>query len=112
MTMPYTKVIYKMSVISQNAERVKKYQKRKAAVDILAGDCSKQNLWTCIIAFQHYPFHTASGLPFTYTLKTVQDGENTKELFIDRRKNSKSLVWSSIRLVFIKAVEMDGIVTV
>ncbi len=43
MTMPYTKVIYKMSEISQNAERVKKYQERKAAVDILAGDYSEQN---------------------------------------------------------------------
>ena len=35
--LPYSKVIYKMSEISQNAERVKAYKAWKAAVDILIG---------------------------------------------------------------------------
>lgn len=33
--LPYTKVIYKMPEISQNAERVKAYKARKVAVDTL-----------------------------------------------------------------------------
>ncbi|MEY8396244.1 hypothetical protein AALB64_15740 [Lachnospiraceae bacterium 45-P1] len=127
--LPYSKVIYKMNEISQNAERVKKYKERKAAVEELeaalamvtnANRNDRMNadgigrteaaLWTCIIAFQHYPFHTASGLPFTYRLKAGRDGAYTKELFIDRRENSKSLAWSSVRLAFFKAVEkMDTV---
>lgn len=57
-------------------------------------------LWKTLIAFQNYPFYTLSGLPFSYSLKTGRDGNYTKELFIDRRKNSKSLSWSSVVRVF------------
>lgn len=106
--LPYSKVIYKMSEISQNAERVKAYKARKAAVDILIGASTERHLWNCIIAFQNYPFHTVSGLPFSYTLKKGRNGEYTKELFIDRRENSKSLAWSSVRMVFERALEQQG----
>lgn len=98
--LPYTKVIYKMSEVSQNAERIKRYNVRKAAIEELAAERTEENLWKCIIAFQEYPFYTSSGLPFSYNLKLGQNGEYTKELFIDRRENSKSLAWSSIRLAF------------
>ena len=67
--LPYSKVIYKMSEISQNAERVKAYKARKAAVDILIGAPTDGHLWDCIVAFQNYPFYTVCGLPFSYTLK-------------------------------------------
>lgn len=97
-----------MSEISQNAERVKAYKARKAAVDILIGASTEGHLWNCIIAFQNYPFHTVSGLPFSYTLKKGRNGEYTKELFIDRRENSKSLAWSSVRMVFERALEQQG----
>ena len=106
--LPYSKVIYKMSEISQNAERVKAYKARKAAVDILIGAPTEGHLWNCIIAFQNYPFHTVSGLPFSYTLKKGRNGEYTKELFIDRRENSKSLAWSSVRMAFERALEQQG----
>ena len=99
-----------MSEISQNAERVKAYKARKAAVDILIGAPTEGHLWNCIIAFQNYPFHTVSGLPFSYTLKKGRNGEYTKELFIDRRENSKSLAWSSVRMAFEKALEKKGAV--
>ena len=108
--LPYSKVIYKMSEISQNAERVKAYKARKAAVDILIGAPTEGHLWNCIIAFQNYPFHTVSGLPFSYTLKKGRNGEYTKELFIDRRENSKSLAWSSVRMVFERALGQQGTV--
>lgn len=108
--LPYTKVIYKMSEISQNAERVKAYKARKSAVDTLMAAPTDGHLWDCIVAFQNYPFHTVSGLPFSYTLKKGWNGEYTKELFIDRRENSKSLAWRSVRMVFEKAMDQQGTV--
>ncbi len=72
--LPYSKVIYKMSEISQNAERVKTYKARKSVVDTLMAAPTKGHLWDCIVAFQNYPFYTVSGLPFSYTLKK---GRNT-----------------------------------
>ena len=99
--LPYSKVIYKMSEISQNAERVRRYQARKKFKE----NCTEENLWKCIVAFQGYPFFTASGLPFTYTLKIGRNGTYTKELFIDRRENSKSLAWSSVKIAFERAME-------
>lgn len=108
--LPYSKVIYKMSEISQNAERVKAYKTRKSAVDTLLAVPTDGYLWDCIVAFQNYPFYTVSGLPFSYTLKKGRNGEYTKELFIDRRENSKSLAWSSVRMVFRKALEQQGTV--
>ena len=108
--LPYSKVIYKMSEISQNAERVKAYKARKAAVDALMAAPTDGYLWDCIVDFQNYPFHTVSGLPFSYTLKKGRSGEYTKELFIDRRENSKSLAWSSVRMAFKRALEQQGVV--
>ena len=108
--LPYTKVLYKISEISQNAERVKNYKARKAAVNMLKNSPTAEHLWDCIIAFQNYPFHTISGLPFSYTLKVGRNGEYTKELFINRRENSKSLAWSSVRIAFENALEKQGTV--
>ena len=108
--LPYSKVIYKMSEISQNAEWVKTYKARKAAVDILIGAATAGHLWDCIVAFQNYPFHTVSGLPFSYTLKKGRNVEYTKELFIDCRENSKSLAWSSVQMAFQKAMDQQGAV--
>ena len=98
-----------MSEISQNAERVKAYKARKSAVDTLMAAPTEEHLWDCIIAFQNYPFHTVSSLPFSYTLKKGRNGEYTKELFIDRRENSKSLAWSSIKIVFNRAIEKQDV---
>lgn len=103
--LPYTKVVYKMSEISQDAERINRHINRKQAVAKMKENCTEENLWQCIIAFQCYPFYTFSGLPFSYTLKIGRNGKYTKELFIDRRENSKSLAWSSVKIVFEKAIE-------
>lgn len=108
--LPYTKVVYKMSEISQNAERVRNYKLRKSAVETLTAAPTEEHLWDCIVVFQHYPFCTVTGLPFSYTLKIGRKGEYTRELFIDRRENSKSLAWSSVRMAFEKAAEMEGVV--
>ena len=86
----------------QGTQRCKE---RNRAVNDLRENCTEDNLWRCIIAFQEYPFYTISGLPFTYTLKTGRRGGLTKELFIDRRENSKSLAWSSVKIAFERAIE-------
>lgn len=70
------------------------------AVKELLADPDEEKLWECVLAFQGYKFRTYSGLPFSYTLKRGRNGAYTKELFIDRRENSKSLAWSSVLLAF------------
>ncbi len=85
-------------------------QARERAVLELRQHCTEENLWNCIVVFQDYPFFTVSGLPFTYTLKRGRNGEFTKELFVDRMANSKSLAWSSIRIAFERAKEQDEVI--
>ena len=53
-----------------------------------------------MIEFQGYKFRTYSGLVFSYSLKKGRGDTYTKELFIDRRENSKSLAWSSVLRAF------------
>ena len=67
----------------------------------------EETLWNCIVAFRGYEFKTISGLPFAYQLKKGRGNEFTKELWIDRRENSKSLAWSSVLLAFRTVVESE-----
>ena len=53
-----------------------------------------------MVAFWGYKFKTMSGLLFTYKLKKGRGDEFTKELWIDRREDSKSLAWSSVMLAY------------
>lgn len=73
---------------------------QKEALEQLSREVNEEHLWECIVAFQEYPFETVSGLPFCYRLKTGRNGQPTRELWVDRRENSKSIAWSSIKLVF------------
>ena len=82
--------------ISLNAERCRTYKIRQEQVRFLQEIPSEENLWQAVIAFQEYPFKTATGLPFRYKLKVGKNGEYNRELLIDRREKSKSLpgvVW-------------------
>lgn len=106
--LPYSKVIYKPEMISVNAARIKVYRERKEVVDRLQKKVNNDNLWSAIIAFQHYPFHTYFGLPFSYTIKVGRKGELNKELLINRRDKSKSLTWSSIVIALDKALNQKG----
>ena len=69
-------------------------------LETLLNEQSEEALWTAVIAFQGYKFRTYSGLVFSYSLKKERGDNYTKELFIDRRENSKSLAWSSVLLAF------------
>ena len=98
--LPYSKVPYKESEISANADRCELYRKRKAAVESIV---DIESLWSCIILFAGYPFKTATGLKFTY--KIGRDGKITRELFIDRKE--KSITMSTVERAYEKAVAVD-----
>ena len=104
--LPYTKGIYNAAEISLNAERCRTYKNRQEQIRLLKEIPSEENLWQTIIAFQNYPFKTATGLPFRYKLKVGKNGEYNRELLIDRREKSKSLAWSSVVLAF---ENVDGV---
>jgi hypothetical protein len=69
-------------------------------------------LWQTVIAYQKYPFHTSSGLPFFYTVKQGKNGAYTGELVVSRKEGSKTLTRSSVLLAFHKVLESLKIVQV
>ncbi len=81
--LPYSKYPYKSDELSTNADRTALYRMRREIVSDLVEELSEEKLWDAIIAFQNYPFHTASGLAFTYTVKIGRDGTYNKELIVD-----------------------------
>lgn len=99
--LPYEKGVYfpeeaEAANISAGAARQRHYR----AVTALKKNPCEENLWKCVVAFRGYKFKTLSGLPFTYKLKKGREDEFTKELWIDRREDSKSLAWSSVMLAY------------
>ena len=99
--LPYEKGVYfpedaDAANISNGAERQRHY---RAVVELKKNPC-EENLWKCVVAFLGYKFKTMSGLLFTYKLKKGRGDEFTKELWIDRREDSKSLAWSSVMLAY------------
>lgn len=82
----------------------KEKQRQKTRQDLVMavqqGQETQDLLWAALVAWQEFPFKTASGLPFTYTIRRGKQGQLTKELWIDRREGSKSLSFGSIRMAF------------
>ena len=103
--LPYEKCVYFPAEtdnknLSVGAERIRRMRKRNKVLETLLNEQSEEALWAAVIEFQGYKFRTYSGLVFSYSLKKGRGGSYTKELFIDRRENSKSLAWSSVLLAF------------
>lgn len=120
--LPYEKGVYfpaetDSNNLSVGAARIRRMRKRNKVLEELRIEQSEEALWAAVIEFQGYKFRTYSGLVFFYSLKKgrcrgnaesgvvneqdeacKQGGVYTKELFIDRRENSKSLAWSSVLL--------------
>ena len=97
--LPYQKGVYFSSTaekekISVGAERQRRYRAMKR----WRANPTEENFWGVVLAYAGVKFKTYSGLPFSYEIKKGRNGEYTKELWIDRRENSKSLAWSSIVL--------------
>lgn len=108
--LPYCKGLYNAEELSVNAERCQVYRNRQEQVRKVKEHPSEDNLWQAIIAFQEYPFRTATGLPFRYKIKIGKDGEYNRELMIDRREKSKTLSWSSVKLAFDNSRLLTGII--
>ena len=106
--LPYKKGIYSAKETSINADRIRLYRERNRCLEELLEDVCEERLWDAVTAFQKYPFYTASGLKFEYELKKGRNGHYNKELLVSRRKESKTLAWSSVVLAFNKALEMQG----
>ena len=103
--LPYEKGVYfpaetDSNNLSVGAERIRRMRKRNEILEKLRIEQSEEALWAAVIEFQGYKFRTYSGLVFSYSLKKGRGDTYTKELFIDRRENSKSLAWSSVLLAF------------
>ena len=97
--LPYQKGVYFPSTaskekISVGAERQRRYR----AVRKLRTDLTEEHLWEVALLYSGVRFKTYSGLPFTYEIRKGRNAQYTKELWIDRRENSKSLAWSSVLL--------------
>ena len=97
--LPYEKGVYFLSAadkkkISVGAERQRRYR----AVRKLRTEPTEEHLWEVVLLYAGVRFKTYSGLPFTYEIRKGRNGQYTKELWIDRRENSKSLAWSYVLL--------------
>lgn len=118
--LPYEKCVYfpaetDSNNLSVGAERIRRTRRRKEILEKLRIERSEETLWAAVVEFQGYKFRTYSGLVFSYSLKKGRGKGNadkdtyTKELFIDRRENSKSLAWSSVTLAFRKTQELTAL---
>lgn len=106
--LPYSKVPYNAKELSLNAERIKRYRMREELLEQLRKEMSEEKLWEAIVVFECYPFHTMRGLPFSYTIKIGKNGFYNRELQINRCRESKTVVWSSIKLAFNNACMLKG----
>ena len=102
--LPYQKTVYNLEVSTDVANRLRKYRNRKTMVEKLAAEVeagaeqTKDLLWETLIAFEDYPFKTAKGLRYYYTVKG-------NELFISRKE--KSVTRSSVNMAFETAVRLQ-----
>lgn len=97
--LPYEKGVYfaatdSVEKISAGAERQRRYRAMKK----WRAAPTEENLWGVVQAYAGAQFKTWSGLGFSYQLRRGRNGEFTRELWIDRREQSKSLAWSSVML--------------
>ena len=109
--LPYKKGVYYSSTadkekISVGAERQRRYRAMKRWRD----DPTEENFWRVVVSYAGVGFKTYSGLPFAYEVRKGRNSEYTKELWIDRRENSKSLAWSSVLLALQNIKKVGGVV--
>jgi len=106
--LPYTKVIYNPKEASLNAERIRMYRRRRRVLADLMDDMTIETLWEAVVAFQGYPFYTASRLPFAYELRKGRGAEYNRELIVDRRKEHEHIDWNSFKVAFYYALSLHG----
>ena len=109
--LPYEKGVYFPNTadkekISVGAERQRRYR----AVRKLRTEPTEEHLWEVVLLYSGVRFKTYSGLPFTYEIRKGRNGQYTKELWINRRENSKSLAWSSVLLALHNIKKVGAVV--
>lgn len=92
--LPYTRTPYKAEEVSANADRIRKYRERKAAVENLKTKGGTEAFLSAITAFQDYPFYTDKGVKYAYK---ILDGT----LVINRGR--LSIPVSAVEAVYSKA---------
>lgn len=103
--LPYTKIVYNAEEVSLNAERIRLFRERKAAVVALTEKMKVKtelsildnSLWEVICLFEEYPFYTEKGSKFTYLLKNNEMVVSKREQVISR---------STVLTVFHKVLEL------
>lgn len=103
--LPYNKTVYKMEEATLTAERLRKFRQRKAAVEKLCADMELKNvdkvseiLWETLLLFEGYPFITAKGLRYYYTIKG-------NEVFFTRKE--KSVTRATVNMAFQTALKLQ-----
>ena len=105
-SLPYQKTIYNLEQQSELAERLKRYRRRKKAVENLSvfvnsdmvTEEAKEVLWEAFVLFEGYVFYTVKGKSFHYQIE-----EN--EIFFDEIE--KSVTKSTVNKAFEKAIELQ-----
>ena len=102
--LPYRKTVYNLDNTTKYVEHLRRCRRRKALTHKLKTSISafdtehtKDILWETLTAFAEYPFKTAKGLSFTYTVKG-------NELFFSRKE--KSVTRASVNMAFDTAVRL------
>lgn len=107
--LPYSKAVYKMEERTLLAERLQKYRIRKSAAEKIAGAIKnneeestlKKLLWEALIAFEGYPFRTAKGLRFHYSVKG-------NELLFSRKEKEVTRATVNIALENTMRLQKEG----
>lgn len=107
--LPYNKTVYNMEEATLTAERLRKYRQRKAAVEKLCTDMELKNavevseiLWETLLLFKGYPFVTAKGLRYYYTIKG-------NEMFFTRKEKSVTRATVNMALQIAIKLQKNGI---
>lgn len=103
--LPYNKTVYKMEEATLTAERLRKFRQRKSAVEKLCAEMKitdeievSQTLWDTLILFEGYPFITAKGLRYYYTIKG-------NEVFFTRKE--KSVTRATVNIALQTAIDLQ-----
>lgn len=107
--LPYQKTIYNLEESTLLAERLRKYRNRKAAVNQLTSvlnggdlESAEKTLWNTLALFEGYPFKTAKGLRYYYTVKG-------NEIFFSRKEKSVTRASVSIALETVIKKQRSGL---
>ena len=107
--LPYKDIAYNLPETTVNADRHKLFRQRRRAVKMLQDNADSPDiesyLWEAIVHFAGYPFKTAKGLKFYYSIKTGRHGEPVGEIVFNRK--AKIITRATINLAYKRALEVQ-----